>query len=151
MKKLLALIPCVILAACGGAADITGDEPFQITCTWTRGDKSGDETWFIGPKLDVATNKWEDDEEVNETEYVVRKVTPTKIVLGDEWGQIVNEDGSYGDWTRDEISVDRSTGEFMFKKFGLSKSSTRYPTLAQGYLGKETPLEFEYSCKKPTR
>ena len=150
MKRLLLLLP-LLLTACGGAADITTEEPFQITCTWTNGDKSGDETWFIDPKLDVATNKWEDDGEVEESEYVVRKVTPTKIVLGDEWLEIVNEDGSYGDWTRDEISVDRSTGELTYKEFGLKKGTTSYPTLAAGWKGEEQELAFEYECQKPTR
>ena len=149
MKRLLLLLP-LLLTACGGAADITTQEPFQITCTWTRGERSGEETWYIDPKLDVATLEVPDqDEELVDIEYAVRKVTPRKIVLGDEWGQYVEEDGSSGDWNRNEVSIDRGTGEFTFKTFELKKSATSYPTSA--WIGDEIELSFEYDCQKPTR
>ena len=88
MKRLLLLTP-LFLAACSGqqAIDITTQEPFQITCTWTRGEKSGDETWFIHPKLDIAINEYVFEEKEEEVEYAVSKVTPRKIVLGDDWGK----------------------------------------------------------------
>ena len=151
MKKLLALVPCLTLAACGGAADITTEEPFQITCTWTRGEKSGDETWFVDPKLDVAVQESEAGEKVQELKYDIQKVTPRKIVIGGNWWQEVKEDGSYSDWYRDEISIDRSTGELAFKRFSLSKSATSYPDLTAGWKGEEQELAFEYDCQEPTR
>ena len=122
-----------------------------MTCTWTRGDKSGDETWFIDPKLDVAVFEFIEDGKLEEVEYAVRKVTPRKIVLGDEWGQLIEEDGSWGDWTRNEVSIDRSTGELTFKTFGLKASTTSYPTVAAGWKGEEEELAFGYDCQKPTR
>jgi len=152
MKRLLLLTP-LFLAACSSeeAVDITTEEPFQITCTWTRGEKSGDETWFIDPKLDIAINEYVFDGKKEEVEYAVSKVTPRKIVLGDDWGQAINEDGSYGDWSRDEISIDRGTGEMTFKKFGLKKGLTAYPTVAAGWKGEEEELAFGYKCQKPKR
>ena len=53
MKRLLLLLP-LLLTACGGAADITTEEPFQITCTWDVDGKTGKETYFIDPKLDLV-------------------------------------------------------------------------------------------------
>ena len=150
MKRLLLFLP-LLLTACGGAADITTDEPFQITCTWTRDEISGDETWFIDPKLDLAVNEFVQDGKEEEGEYDVLKVTPKKIVLGDEWIQYADEDGSYTDWTRNEIHIDRFTGEVKFKEFGLKKGATLYPTLAAGWKGEEQELAFKYDCQKPTR
>ena len=106
---------------------------------------------FVDPKLDVAVQESEAGEKVQEIEYDIQKVTPRKIVLGDNWWQEVKEDGSYSDWYRDEISIDRSTGELAFKRFSLSKSATNYPDLAAGWKGKEHELPFGYDCQKPTR
>ena len=148
MKRLLLLLP-LLLTACGGAADITTEKSFQIICTWTRGEKSGDETWFIDPKLDMATIEVEsEDGESEDVDYAVRKVTPRKIVLGDEWYQLFNEDGFMGDWNRNEASIDRSTGELTLKRIEV-KSATSY--LSAGRIGDEIEPSFEYDCKKPTR
>ncbi len=152
MKRLLLLTP-LFLAACSGqqAIDLTTEEPFQITCTWTRGEKSGDETWIIDPKLDVAVNEFVQDGKEEEGEYDVLKVTPKRIVLGDEWFQFTNEDGSSTDWVRNEIHINRSTGELTFKEFGLKKSVSSYPTVAAGWKGEEQELAFDYDCQKPKR
>lgn len=152
MKRLVALIPCLTLVACGGAADITSDEPFQITCTWTEGDESGDETWFIDPKLDVAVLDPMDNK-IEEVEFPVRKVTPKRIVLGNEWGrQLIEEDSSLGDWIRTEVSINRITGELSFKKFGINASTSVTPTtVAAGWKGEKQKLAFVYDCQKPSR
>jgi len=155
MKRLLLLLP-LLLTACGGAADITTEEPFQITCTWTRGERSGDETYVIDPKLDWATLEVPvEDGELEEIEYAVRKVTPRKIVLGDEWYQSIEDDGSYSDWKRSETHVNRTTGELTYKEFVIRKGVTNQldvvPTVAEGWKGTEQELAFEYDCQKPTR
>ena len=109
MKRLLALIPCLTLAACGGAADITTEEPFQITCTWNVDGKTGDETYFIDPKLDLVEMEGVDDEDGStyEVEYIVTKVTPRKIVISTEWSTPVDNKEPH---FRDENVIDRSTG-----------------------------------------
>ena len=147
MKRLLLLLP-LLLTACGGAADITTEEPFQITCTWTRGDKSGDETWFIDPKLDVATLEVPgEDGEFEDVEYIVTKVTPRKIVLSTEWNTPVDKD----DHWRDEFVIDRGSGEVTPFHYELGRDMTYYPLLAQGWEGKKVDLPYEYDCQKPTR
>ena len=87
MKRLLLALSLLLTASCAGAADITTEEPFQITCTWTKDGESGDDTFFIDPKLDIATMEYVDSEDGKsyEFEYIVTKVTPTKIVISTEW------------------------------------------------------------------
>ena len=91
MKRLLLLLPLVLIAcgSAGNAGDITTEEPFRITCTWSRGERSGDETWFIDPKLNVNVAtlvvQGEEGEPVDVVKYIVTKVTPRKIVFGSEW------------------------------------------------------------------
>ena len=148
MKRLLLLLP-LLLTACGGAADITTEEPFQITCTWTRGDKSGDETWFIDPKLDVATLVVPGEEgEPVDVEYIVTKVTPRKIVFGSEW---FNGEDEKEDYWRSEFVIDRSSGELTPFRYELGRDITSYPLLSQGWDGKSVDLDYEYDCQKPTR
>ena len=148
MKRLLLLLPMLLTASCAGAADITTEEPFQITCTWIKGERSGDETWFIDPKLDVATLQIPGFEGPMDLEYVVHKVTPRKIVLGKEWRPLIDEDGSF--WFWEKISVDRSTGEVTKKEFfRQDKSATGYPTAE--WKGEEQEVSFGYDCQKPTR
>ena len=147
MKELLALIPCMILAACGGAADITGDEAFQITCTWTdKGGKSSDETYFVDPKLDLAVLEFED-ADFEDAEYFVTKVTPRKIVISSDWGTPLDE----GDHYRDENVIDRSTGILTPSRYELKRDLTYEPLLAEGWEGTKVDLDYEYDCKKPTR
>ena len=62
MKRILLLLP-LLLTACGGATDITTEEPFQITCAWDVDGKTGDETYFIDPKLDLVEMEGVDDED----------------------------------------------------------------------------------------
>ena len=82
MKRLLLLTP-LFLAACSGqqAIDITTQEPFQITCSWDVDGKTGDETYFIDPKLDLVVMEGVDDEDGStyEVEYKVTKVTPKML------------------------------------------------------------------------
>ena len=148
MKRFLLLLP-LLLTACGGAADITTEEPFQITCTWTRGDKSGDETWFIDPKLDVATLEVPgEDGEFEDVEYIVTKVTPRKIVFGSEW---FNGEDEKEDYWRSEFAIDRSSGELTPFRYELGRDITSYPLLSQGWDGKSVDLDYEYDCQKPKR
>ena len=149
MKRLLLFTP-LFLAACSGqqAIDITTQEPFQITCTWTRGEKSGDETWFVDPKLDVASLEvlGQDGEPVD-VEYIVTKVTPRKIVLSTEWN---TPTGDRAHW-RDENVIDRISGELTPLRYELGRDMTYFPRLAQGWEGKSVDLDYEYDCQKPKR
>ena len=149
MKRLLLLLP-LLLTACGGAADITTEEPFQITCTWTIDGVSGDETFFVDPKLDIATMGYVDSEDGKsyEIEYIVTKVTPTKIVISTEWNTPVDDKE---DHYRDENVIDRSSGELTPLRYELSRDMTYYPLLSQGWEGKEVDPGYEYDCQKPTR
>ena len=137
MKRFLLLLP-LLLTAYVCAAVITTEDPFQITCTWTLGEDSGDETWFIDPKLDVATHQQPGfDGTFMDSEYAVLKVTPRKIVLGKQWEPLL----------REEISVDRSTGEVTRKIFEQEKSAPGYPTAEW----EEQEFSYGYDCQKPTR
>ena len=149
MKRLLLLLP-LLLTACGGAADITTEEPFQITCTWTIDGVSGDETFFVDPKLDIATMGYVDSEDGKsyEIEYIVTKVTPTKIVISTEWNTPVDDKE---DHYRDENVIDRSSGELTPLRYELSRDMTYYPLLSQGWEGKEVDRDYEYDCQKPAR
>ena len=149
MKRLLLLLP-LLLTACGGAADITTQEPFQITCTWTIDGESGDETFFIDPKLDIATLEYVDseDDKSYEVEYIVTKVTPTKIVFSSEWNTPVDDKENH---YRDENVIDRSSGELTPLRYELGRDMTSYPLLSQGWEGKKVDLDYEYNCQKPTR
>ena len=152
MKRLLLLTP-LFLAACSGqqAIDITTEEPFQITCTWTIDGESGDETFFIDPKLDIATMGYVDSEDGKsyEVEYIVTKVTPTQIVLSTEWRTPVGK----GDHWRDENVIDRSTGILTLSTYELKRDLTYYPLLAQGWEGEKVDHGdgYKYDCQKPTR
>ena len=149
MKRLLLLLP-LLLTACGGAADITTEEPFQITCTWTIDGVSGDETFFVDPKLDIATMGYVDSEDGKsyEIEYIVTKVTPTKIAISTEWNTPVDDKE---DHYRDENVIDRSSGELTPLRYELSRDMTYYPLLSQGWEGKEVDRDYEYDCQKPAR
>ena len=124
MKRLLLLLPLVLLAcgSAGSAEDITTEEPFRITCTWSRGEESGDETWFIDPKLNVNVAtlvlQGEEGEPVDVVKYIVTKVTPRKIVLSSEW--YTPEDDKEDYW-RDENVIDRSSGELTPFKYELGR------------------------------
>ena len=152
MKRLVLLLP-LLLTACGGAvcaADITTEDPFQITCTWTSDGESGDDTFFIDPKLDIATMRYVDSEDGKsyEFEYIVTKVTPTKIVFSTEWK--TPDDDKENHW-RDENIIDRSSGELTPLSYELGRDMTSYPLLSQGWEGKQVELDYEYECQKPTR
>jgi len=148
MKRLLLLLP-LLLTACGGAADITTQEPFQITCTWDVDGKTGDETYFIDPKLDLVVMEGVDDEDGStyEVEYKVTKVTPRKIVFSSEWNTPIDDRNHY----RDENVIDRSSGELTPLRYELGRDMTSYPLLSQGWEGKSVDLDYEYDCQKPTR
>ena len=154
MKRLLLLLPLVLLAcgSAGSAADITTEEPFRITCTWSRGEESGDETWFIDPKLNVNVAtlvlQGEEGEPIDVVKYIVTKVTPRKIVLSSEWYSPVDDKENY---RRDEIVIDRSSGKLTSFDYELGKDMTSYPLLSQGWEGKSVDLGYEYDCQKPTR
>ena len=152
MKRLLLLLPLVLIAcgSAGSAEDITTEEPFRITCTWTRGEKSGDETWFIDPNLNVATLvvQGEEGEPVDVVKYIVTKVTPRKIVLSSEW--FTPEDDKEDYW-RGEFVIDRSSGELTPFRYELGRDITSYPLLSQGWDGKSVDLNYEYDCQKPKR
>ena len=149
MKRLLLLLP-LLLTACGGAADITTEEPFQITCTWDVDGKTGKETYFIDPKLDLVEMEGVDDEDEStyEVEYKVTKVTPRKIVFTTEWNTPVDDKE---DHYRDENVIDRSSGELTPLRYELSRDMTYYPLLSQGWEGKEVDRDYEYDCQKPAR
>ena len=148
MKRLLLLLP-LLLTACGGAADITTQEPFQITCTWDVDGKTEDETYFIDPKLDLVVMEGVDDEDGStyEVEYKVTKVTPRKIVFSSEWNTPIDDRNHY----RDENVIDRSSGELTPLRYELGRDMTSYPLLSQGWEGKSVDLDYEYDCQKPTR
>ena len=150
MKRLLLLLP-LLLTACGGAADITTEEPFQITCTYKNAKgKTGEETHFIDPKLDLVVMEGVIDEEGTkyELEYKVTKVTPRKIVYSSEWiTPFENKENHY----RDESVIDRSSGELTPFRYELGRDKTYYPLLSQGWEGKPVDLDYEYDCQKPTR
>ena len=154
MKRLLLLLPLVLLAcgSAGSAEDITTEEPFRITCTWSRGEESGDETWFIDPKLNVNVAtlvlQGEEGEPVDVVKYIVTKVTPRKIVLSSEW--YTPEDDKEDYW-RDENVIDRSSGELTPFRYELGRDMTSYPLLSQGWEGEKADLDYEYDCQKPTR
>ena len=155
MKRLLLLLPLVLIAcgSAGSAENITTEEPFRITCTWTRGEKSGDETWFVDPKLNVNVAilvlQGEGEEPVDVVKYIVTKVTPTKIVLSTEWRTPVGK----GDHWRDENVIDRSTGILTLSTYELKRDLTYYPLLAQGWEGEKVDHGdgYKYDCQKPTR
>ena len=154
MKRLLLLLPLVLLAcgSAGSAEDIMTEEPFRITCTWSRGEESGDETWFIDPKLNVNVAtlvlQGEEGEPVDVVKYIVTKVTPRKIVLSSEW---YTPDDDKENYWRDENVIDRSSGELTPFKYELGRDMTSYPLLSQGWEGKSVDLAYEYDCQKPTR
>jgi len=154
MKRLLLLLPLVLIAcgSAGSAEDITTEEPFRITCTWSRGERSGDETWFIDPKLNVNVAtlvvQGEEGEPVEVVKYIVTKVTPRKIVLSSEWYTPVDDKEDY--W-RDENVIDRSSGELTPSRYELGRDMTSYPLLSQGWDGKSVDLDYEYDCQKPKR
>ncbi|KZR88717.1 hypothetical protein MITS9508_01894 [Synechococcus sp. MIT S9508] len=145
MKRLLLALPLLLTASCAGAADITTEEPFQITCTWTKDGESGDDTFFIDPKLDIATMEYVDSEDgkTYEFEYIVTKVTPTKIVISTEWNS--PDEHTENHW-RDENVIDRSSGELTPFSYELGRE-----LLSQGWEGKSVDLDYEYDCQKPTR
>ena len=151
MKRLLLLTP-LFLAACSGqqAIDITTQEPFQITCTWDVDGKTGDETYFIDPKLDLVVMEGVDDEDGStyEVEYKVTKVTPRKIVFSSEWSTPL---GFKEPHFRDENVIDRSSGELTPMRYELGRDMTSYPLLSQGWEGKSVDLDYEYDCQKPKR
>ena len=151
MKRLLLLTP-LFLAACSGqqAIDITTQEPFQITCTWDVDGKTGDETYFIDPKLDLVVMEGVDDEDGStyEVEYKVTKVTPRKIVFSSEWSTPL---GFKEPHFRDENVIDRSSGELTPLRYELARDLTSYPLLSQGWEGKSVDLDYEYDCQKPKR
>ena len=131
MKRLLLLLP-LLLTACGGAADITTEEPFQITCTFKNvKGKTGEETHFIDPKLDLVTMEGALDEDGTkyELDYKIIKVTPRKIVYSSEW---ITPFGNNKNHYRDEIVIDRSSGELTPLRYELGRDKTYYPRLAQG-------------------
>ena len=154
MKRLLLLLPLVLIAcgSAGSAEDITTEEPFRITCTWSRGERSGDETWFIDPKLNVNVAtlvvQGEEGEPIEVVKYIVTKVTPRKIVLSSEWYTPVDDKEDY--W-RDENVIDRSSGELTPSRYELGRDMTSYPLLSQGWDGKSVDLDYEYDCQKPKR
>ena len=154
MRRLLLFLPLVLLAygSAGSAEDITTEEPFRITCTWTRGEKSGDETWFIDPKLYVRVAtlvvQGEEGEPVDVVEYIVTKVTPRKIVLGSEW---FDPEYDKEDYWRSEFVIDCSSGELTPFTYELGRDMTSYPMLSQGWEGKSVDLDYEYDCQKPKR
>ncbi len=154
MKRLLLLLQLLLTASCASAADITTEEPFQITCTWTSDGESGYDTlydtFFIDPKSDIATMRYVDskDGKSYEFEYIVTKVTPTKIVFSTEWKTPDDDKENY--W-RDENVIDRSSGELTPFKYELGRDMTSYPLLSQGWEGKSVDLAYEYDCQKPTR
>ena len=154
MKRLLLLLPLLLIAcgSAGNAEDITTEEPFRITCTWSRGERSGDETWFIDPKLNVNVAtlvvQGEEGEPVDVVKYIVTKVTPRKIVFGSEW---FNGEDEKEDYWRSEFVIDRSSGELTPFRYELGRDITSYPLLSQGWDGKSVDLDYEYDCQKPKR
>ena len=82
-----------------------------------------------------------------ELEYKVTKVTPRKIVFGSEWNTPTDDRAHW----RDEIVIDRSSGELTPFKYELGRDKTYYPLLSQGWEGKSVDLDYEYDCQKPTR
>ena len=106
MKRLVLLLPLLLTDYVYAADIITTEDPFQITCTWTSDGESGDDTFFIDPKLDIATMEYVDSEDGKsyEFEYIVTKVTPTKIVFSTEWK--TPDDDRENHW-RDENIIDR--------------------------------------------
>ena len=150
MKRLLLLTP-LFLAACSGqqAIDITTQEPFQITCTYDADGKTGDETYFIDPKLDLVVMEGLDKEDGStyEVEYKVTKVTPRKIVMSSEWIEPIGTRNYY----RDVNVIDRSSGELTPLRYELDRAKTYYPRLSQGWEGKQIGLDYKYFCQKPTR
>ena len=78
MKRFLLLLP-LLLTACGGAADITTNEPFQITCVDKLEDVSSTDKWFIDPTLDKAVTEWSYKDETGEQEHKVKSINPKKL------------------------------------------------------------------------
>ena len=151
MKRLLLLTPLFLAAYSGQQAiDITTQEPFQITCIWDVDGKTGDETYFIDPKLDLVVMEGVDDEDGStyEVEYKVTKVTPRKIVFSSEWSTPL---GFKEPHFRDEDVIDRSSGELTPLRYELGRDMTSYPLISQGWEGKSVDLDYEYDCQKPTR
>ena len=150
MKRFLLLLP-LLLTACGGAADITTNEPFQITCVDKFEDVSSTDKWFIDPTLDKAVTEWSYKDETGEQEYKVKSINPKKIVLGSDWGYMPEDsDGSGFDlYTRTRFTIDRFTGEMTRQYFEYK--ARNFPS--ESFDGNEVQPEVgeSYECEKPTR
>ena len=73
-------------------------------------------------------------------------------LANNDWSIFVADDkGERDDAERDEIEIDRATGDLTFRRFKFSSKVKTYPSLEAGDIGKEFPLPFEYTCQKPHR
>lgn len=151
MKRLLLLLP-LVLTACGGAADITTTEPFQVTCVDTWEDGSQTDKWFIDPTLDKAALKWSYEDKTGEQEQEVISVSPKKIVVGPEWGYIPEKNDPPKElavFDRDLYTIDRFSGEMTRHSF--TATARDFPS--KFFMGRKvSPRKGEtYKCEKPTR
>ena len=151
MKRLLLPLP-ILLTACGGAADITTNEPFQITCVMKWEDGAQTDKWFIDPTLDKAALEWSYEDKTGEQELEVISVSPKKIVVGPEWGYIPEKNDlgkTFAVFDRDIYVIDRFSGEMTMESY----EATARDNPPVSVMGKKIPpVEGEsYECEKPTR
>ena len=79
MKRLLLPLP-ILLTAYGGAADITTNKPFSISCIAKFEGGSVTDKWFINPTLDKASLEWISPDDKGEKDQEVISVSPKRIV-----------------------------------------------------------------------
>ena len=151
MKRLLMPLP-LLLTACGGATDITTNEPFQISCVakWDNGSQT--EKWFIDPTLDKAALQWIHEDMTGEQEQEVISVSPERIVVAPEWDYIPeknNSDEPFQVFDRDIYTINRLNGNMTRESFE-AKANDLPPVSFMG--NKISPFLGEsYECEKPSR